>query len=291
MPGSHVRIPATSANLGPGFDSLGLALDLWNETSVALQGSRILVEVEGEGAGELPANEKNLVAWAFLTRYVADGLAPPEGVHIQCRNRIPLGSGLGSSAAAVAAGLLAANQLLKNAFSIQQLLQLGAQLEGHPDNIAAALLGGLTIATYTGLDVVARKVDIPEWQVIVALPEVKLSTQQARDALPEKVYLADTAQHIGRAALVVEALRSGDLVLLRDVMLDDLHQPHRLPLIPGASQAIAAAFDLGAAACLSGAGPSVIVFHQGNQEPLEAEMHAAFSDTRARVFHLKTINT
>ena len=147
VPGAscRVRVPATTANLGPGFDCLGLALNLWNESRFALDGDGVVVTVEGEGAAGLPRDESNLVAQAFLRLCEEAGVAAPAGLRIHCLNRVPMSSGLGSSSTAIVAGLLGANTLLGRPFERARILELAADVEGHADNVVAALLGGLTI--------------------------------------------------------------------------------------------------------------------------------------------------
>lgn len=291
----EVRVPATSANLGPGFDTLGLALDLWNQTSFALTGESIRVTVQGEGEGQFPLDDTNLIAQSALRLYTIVGAEPPAGLEIVSRNRIPPGSGLGSSAAAVLTGLLGANTLLGDPLDQTELLALGTEIEGHPDNLAPALLGGLTLTSAGDQEILTRRVELPEWQVVVVLPEISLSTAEARRALPEQVPLGDAVFNLGRSALVVEALRTGDLTLLNAAMHDRLHQPYRLLLLPGAAQAIESAQKLGAAAALSGAGPSVIAFSQEDSavSRLLEDIQQAFSQAgvKSRGFHLKTINS
>lgn len=264
-----VRVPATTANLGPGFDCLGMALDLWNRTHFSLEGNEIRVIVEGEGRDHLPQNHENLIAQAALRLYAAAGAQPPDGLLIRAENHIPLGSGLGSSSAAVLAGLLGANALLGEPLDRQQILELAAEIEGHPDNAAPALFGGLVVSARIAAEdsanqpgqVLAHLVETPPWPVVVALPAFELSTRAARAALPETVPLSSAVYNLSRVTLVVEALRLGDAQLLDVAMQDCLHQPARLKLIPGAAQALLAARQAGAcAAALSGAGPSVIAF-------------------------------
>lgn len=279
-----VRIPATTANLGPGFDCLGLALNLENQVSMSAGHRRLRVEVQGEGAGELPQDESNLVVQAAYRAFAAAGHNNLPGLHIRCKNRIPTGSGLGSSAAAVLAGLLGANALMGSPLTTLELLRLGTDLEGHPDNIAAALFGGLVLVAMphaqhdpAGEPVLVRRVSIPPPDVAVAVPKLHLSTREARAALPERVPFADAVYNLGRTLMVVEALRSGDLPLLEGVMKDRLHQPYRLPLIPGAAEVMQAARQAGAyAAALSGAGPGVVAFCRGGAAAVAEAMAQAF---------------
>lgn len=291
----NVHVPATTANLGPGFDTLGLALDLWNQTTFSLSGKGFEVDVQGEGQGEFPLDETNLVVQSFLRVYKILGEAAPAGLKIASRNQIPPGSGLGSSAAATLSGILAANALLGNPLNQDQIIAAGTEIEGHPDNLAPALLGGFTLTTTEGDSILTRQVEVPAWQAAVVLPEVKLPTAEARRALPAQVSLADAVFNLGRSPLVVEAFRTGDLELLKAAMQDRLHQPYRLPLLPGAAEAIQAAQEAGGAAAISGAGPSVAAFSLDDPQPeaLVQAMQQAFSQVgiASRGFLLKVTSS
>lgn len=284
-----VRAPATTANLGPGFDALGLALDLWNETSFTVEGEGVRLEIEGEGNGQLLDNEENLILRAMRRVYEVCRHPFPAGLRIRAQNRIPWNSGLGSSAAAIVSGLLAANALLDQPLSTGELLRLATQLEGHPDNVAPALLGGLTVALKDADEVIARLLPWHPFHITVIVPQFSLPTRTARKVLPPHVSLSQTSQHIARAILVTRAFAEGDLDLLRQVMYDELHQPHRLPLIPGAAEALRAAERLGAAVALSGAGPSLIAFSLTNMPDLAKEMQEAFrhAGLTSRCYHLQ----
>lgn len=297
-----IRVPATSANLGPGFDSLGLALDLWNETVMTLA-IEYSVQITGEGREKLSAGENNLILRSAqkLAERIGKRLPP---FHVDCINRIPLSSGLGSSAAAKLTGLLGANVLLGKPLSKDEILQLATELEGHPDNVAAAMLGGLVVSTVERGNVLAHKVNVEGnhtplgnleslFRVTVVLPDFHIPTRQARAALPELVSLKDAVHNISRAVLVVEAFRTGDLNLLGKAMTDTLHQPHRLGLIPGAQAAIAAAKHAGASAvALSGAGPSLIAFSADRDQAVGEAMAYAFEQAglQARIFELRMSN-
>jgi homoserine kinase len=290
-----IRVPATSANLGPGFDSLGLALDLWNETIVTLA-IEYTVQVNGEGAEKLSLGENNLIIRSAqkLADCVGKHLPP---FHVDCVNHIPLSSGLGSSAAAKLTGLLAANSLLGRPLSHDEILNLATEMEGHPDNVAPALLGGLVVSTMENGSVVAHKIvgveKAPSLFITVVFPEFHLPTRESRTALPQQVPLKDAVHNISRTVLVAEAFRSGDVELLGKAMTDTLHQPHRLPLIPGAQAAMDAAKGAGASAvALSGAGPSVIAFSSKQDSAIGEAMKHAFAERglQARIFPLKISN-
>ena len=257
----RVRVPATTANIGPGFDCLGLALDLWNEVRFSLEGDRVEVTVEGPDPAGLPRDENNLVARAFLRLCEEAGKAPPAGLRIHCDIRVPMSSGLGSSSTAIVAGLLGANALMGRPFDRDRILELAADIEGHPDNVAAALLGGLTIVVQKDDRLLTKKILVPEVHVALAVPDLPFSTRAARAELPTEVSMADAVFNLQRTPLVVEALRSGDYELLSQVMDDRLHQASRLKRIPGGRIAWLAAQNAGAAAvAVSGSGPSLIAF-------------------------------
>jgi homoserine kinase len=286
----QVRVPATSANLGPGFDCLGLALDLWNEAEFTLQDEGLHLRCDGEGQN-IPTDERNMVIQGM--RFFCDtrGLPFPRGLSVVCRNRIPVSSGLGSSAAAALLGLLGAAALMGSPLDTGEALTLAARMEGHADNAAAALLGGLVIVASGKGGWLTRQISIPPRQVAVVLPEVNLTTHAARAALPEDIALKDVTYNLGRAMLVVEALRSGDLGLLSQAMDDRLHLPYRLPLIPGGQRALEAAYQATArAVTISGAGPSLIAFTAGDPTPAAQAMAAAFRNegVPSRTFLLQT---
>lgn len=257
----RVRVPATTANLGPGFDCLGMALDLWNEVRFSLEGEGVVVSVEGLGADKLPRDGSNLVARAFLRLCEEAGRPAPAGLRIHCDIRVPTSSGLGSSSTAIAAGLLGANALLGTPFDRDRVLELAAAMEGHPDNVAAAIFGGLTIVVQKRDRLLTKKILVPEVHVALAVPDLPFSTDAARAELPTEVTMADAVFNLQRTPLVVEALRTADLELLSQVMDDRLHQASRLKLIPGGRTAWVAAQNAGAAAvAISGSGPSLIAF-------------------------------
>ncbi len=288
-----VYTSATTANLGPGFDCLGLALDLWNKTAFTLEGQGIRVKVHGEGSGLVATDERNLVARAAMRLYQSMGTPLPAGLCICCENRIPISSGLGSSAAGIITGLVGANALLGNPAPAEELLRIATAMEGHPDNAAAALMGGLTLVTTTNEGVLASRLPVAPLTVAIAVPAIHLSTQAARAALPREVPMSDAVFNIGRTAFVIEALRSGDLALLGRVMDDRLHQPYRLKMIPGGEEAFNAARQSGATAvALSGAGPSIIAYIalENDAESVAHAMVSAFAhanvQARSLVLHI-----
>jgi homoserine kinase len=286
-----IRVPASTANLGPAFDCLALALDLWNETRVELTGDGLVLEISGEGADTLPHDENNRIVQAMARIYSEVGEKFPAGLHINCTQRIPPGSGMGSSAVATATGLLAANWLLGQPQKFAYLLQLGAELEGHADNLAASLFGGLVLVKQEASGPVVQKLDCPPLNAVVVRPEIKLSTKESRNVLPKQVALSDAVFNIGHSIQAVEALRNGDIEALAAAFQDRLHQPYRLPLIPGAAEAIAAAQHAGAAAALSGAGPSLIAFvEEGREKSIAEALRAPFAEkgVKTQIYVLKS---
>ena len=288
-----IKIPATTANLGPGFDVLGLALDLWNEIEFEMKDQPSRVEVVGEGSDILPSTEYNLILRSVKQVYDHFDQDWPRNLVLKCKNDIPVFSGLGSSAAAVLAGVLIANALLEKPFRDDEILEFSSKIEGHPDNIAPAMLGGLTISLYEQRKLIVHKHNIPNWQIVVILPDVRLSTNEARKALPTQINYFDTVYNLGRLSLVVDALRDGELEKLVLGMKDRIHEKYRLALIPGAENAINAARDLGAAAALSGAGPSIIAFTKADQDIIHHTMKNKFAKEgiNSRSFILNTTNS
>jgi homoserine kinase len=283
----RVQIPATTANLGAGFDCMGMALDLWNTFELRQTGSGepIRVKSHGEGADILPQDETNLIA-QILREKLGE---IPTGLEITCHNEVPCASGLGSSSTATLAGLVFAKALSLGDLDggtvagalmdrLPEVLGEAVEVEGHGDNVAPAVLGGLQIVYTSGREFMTRTVAIPPIRVVVCVPDFLYLTSQARAALPKSVTHKDAVFNIGRAMLTIEALRTGDEALLADAMQDRLHENYRLPDIPGAIPALAAARKLGAtAAALSGAGPGVIAFAKVNHEAIGQGMVEAFA--------------
>ncbi len=276
MPMLKIRVPATSANLGPGFDCLGLALNLWNEISFE-KSDQLIYRADGEGAEKLNKGNRNLLTKAYACLHDACG-KPMRGVNIVAKNEIPMSSGLGSSAAAIVAGLFAANETLGKPLDRDALLRLAVEMEGHPDNVAAALLGGLVVSTMRQDGAIARRYDVPALTIVIVTPKLEWLTKTARAALPKSFSRADAVFNIGRAVLVADALRGGDLDLLQKTMEDRIHQPYRLRHISGGMAAYKRAKQFGAAA-LSGAGPSIILFTQPRlAEQAKADIQSAFEE-------------
>jgi homoserine kinase len=261
-----IRVPASSANLGPGFDSLGLALRIYDVVSLTVTDGGLDVQVEGEGAADVPRTEAHLVVRAVRAAFDLAGVAQP-GLRLVCRNEIPHGKGLGSSAAAVAAGVAAARAVLTDPSELDDddLLALANEFEGHPDNAAAALFGGATVAwtEASGTPRAARIELHPELTAVVCVPATELPTAHARMMLPPQVAHGDAAYNAGRAALLTLALsRRPDLLL--PATDDRLHQAQRGPAMPGTERLLRAVRARGEAAVVSGAGPGVLVLGTGS---------------------------
>lgn len=253
----QVQTPATSANLGPGFDTLGLALTLYDDLSARVTGDSFSVSVTGEGAGELPTDESHLVVRAMLATFDELG-GRPAGVAVECVNRIPQARGLGSSSAAIVGGVQLARGLVREQISDEAALDIAARLEGHPDNVAPCLLGGFTIAWTEAAGSRAVRLDVADGvRPTLFVPEERGLTATARAALPSTVPHADAAFNTGRAALLVHAL-TADPQLLFTATEDRLHQGYRAEAMPGTASLVAALRSVGVAAVVSGAGPTVL---------------------------------
>jgi len=281
-----VRIPATSANLGPGFDCMGLALDLWNTFELYRgEGSGISVASHGEGQDVLPSDASHLVAHTMLEELNlhAPFDARSQAYHIVCHNHVPCASGLGSSSTAVLAGLLFAHALLDSSIlrtsaGLAQVLRRAFEIEGHGDNVAPALLGGLVVVASHNGEVIAHKIEPPPLRLVACVPRFHFMTAHARSVLPLRYARSDAVFNIGRAILVAEALRTANAQLLAKAMDDRLHEPYRLPAIPGAIEAKRAALAHGAyAVSLSGAGPGILAFADENHEAIGQAMQSAFA--------------
>ncbi|MQA06487.1 MAG: homoserine kinase [Streptosporangiales bacterium] len=255
----RVRVPATSANLGPGFDAAGLALARYDQVELRCTDAGVQVEVAGAGAGEVPTDERHLVLRAAYAAF--DELGDrPSGVALTCTNTVPHGRGLGSSAAAIVAGVVAARALAGCAEPAgADALTLAARLEGHPDNVAACLLGGFTVAwSEEGQARAVRLQPVPELVALAVVPDHEQATEQARKLLPDVVPHAAAAGNAARAALLTPAL-TADPELLLAATEDQLHQSYRRPAMPASLKLLTRLRAAGQAAVLSGAGPTVLV--------------------------------
>jgi homoserine kinase len=265
-----VRVPATSANVGPGFDAFGLALDLCNEVVVHM-GAHVSVTWEGEGADELPTDGSDLVSRTIAS--VAERMqleVPPVALH--GRNRIPLGRGLGSSSAAIVAGIAIASRVLDlgivDGSDPYPVFALAAEFEGHPDNVASATYGGFTVALPDGT--VRRFEPHPSLRPVVLVPPFSLPTEQARAALAPEVRRVDAVFNVAHAALVVDAI-TRDPSLLLVALRDRLHQQARLELVPPAADVFDDIERMHIPVCVSGAGPTLLAFERDDLDPISPD--------------------
>ncbi|GGG74184.1 homoserine kinase [Paenibacillus radicis (ex Gao et al. 2016)] len=276
-----VKVPASTANLGPGFDTLGMALSLyaWIEMSPAKETT---FRLHGEQMQGLPTDKTNLLYKVAQLVFKEAGVQMPE-LHIEMYSEIPLTRGLGSSASAIVGSLVAANALIGSPLSEDKLFQIATSLEGHPDNVGASLFGGIVVSAWDGEQAdYVRLAPHPKLETLVAIPAFQLSTEKARHALPSQVSMADAVFNVGRSSLLVAALASGELGLIRHAMRDRLHQPYRAALIPGMTAILECAADNGAlGAALSGAGPTLIAFVEADS-PRKAELERFLVETLQR---------
>jgi len=274
----RVTVPASTTNLGPGFDVLGMALKLYNTVEMAVSPSGLRIEIEGEGADTLPRDESNLVYRTAKLVFDRVGKKPPPMV-IRLINRIPLARGLGSSGTAIVGGLMTANVISGADLTRDEILDMGAAIDGHPDNVAASIFGGIVIASPTEHGVTCMKLLPPKpVDVVIVVPDFHLLTSDARAVLPASVDLQAAVFNIGRASLLVSALATGDFRFLGIATDDRLHQPHREKLIPGMKDVFRAArsADENVAVALSGAGPSIVAFCTDNSARVGESMRRAF---------------
>lgn len=272
-----VIVPATSANLGPGFDTLGLALDLFLEVEVEQSSENISVWYYKDGTPVSADPKKNLIVKAMQKVFKHAGINHP-AFSLKVKNNIPMSRGLGSSAAAIVAGIYAANHLIDDRFPKDMLLKWAVEMEGHADNIVPAIEGGLTTAMIYKNEVYYQRVSIPsDFKAVVAVPDFTLPTKKSRSVLPEKVALQDTVYNLQRACYLLASLHNGDFRHINLAMDDMIYQPLRKQFIPGFDDVIKAAYDNGAlGVAMSGAGPSIIAFAVSNSLVIGQAMCSAF---------------
>jgi homoserine kinase len=253
-----VAVPCTSANLGPGFDGFGVALDLENRVEFS-SANRLNITVSGPGAHRVSREANNLVYRSF-THFHQNQRLPVPSVKLHIEIAVPLSRGLGSSATAIVAGLVGANEMAGKPLTDHKLLELATELEGHPDNVAPALLGGCQLALVTRKGVLSIPLAWhPSIHCVLVVPAFELSTRKARAVLPKKIPRADGIFNSLHTALLVKALESGNPLWLQEALQDRLHQPYRMSLIPGFESLQQTALELGAyGMVLSGAGPTVL---------------------------------
>jgi len=293
-----VDVPATTANLGPGFDCLGAALDLNNRFAMRRiegGGERFELIIEGTEGSHLRGGPENLVYRAAQRVWKAAGLEPV-AIEARVRLAVPPARGLGSSATAIVAGLMGANALVGEPLSKEKLLELAIDIEGHPDNVVPSLLGGLCMTAKAASQRwrVVRCEWTPSVKAVVAIPSIRLSTSEARRAMPKAIPVGDAVVNLGALTLLLQGLRTGNGDLISDGMHDRLHEPYRWRLIKGGDQVKQAAMDAGAWGCaISGAGPSVLALCEEDKGPAVSRAmvkawEAAGVASRAPVLNLQT---
>ena len=264
-----VTIPASTANLGPGFDALGMAFQLYSVVEMAISDATT-IELVGKELQGTPTDKSNLLYQVAAGLFQEAGLSVPE-LFIRAASDAPLTRGLGSSAAAIVGALVAANQLAGEPFTRDQLFAKASQMEGHPDNVGASMFGGIVVATMPdqeGAAVPYVKLPVPQGlQTLVVIPEFPLSTEKARKVLPQVYSKQDVVYNVGHSSLLVAALAQGRLDLMGQAMADRLHQPYRAELVPGLKEILDNATEHGAVgAALSGAGPTILCFFASGEE-------------------------
>ncbi len=269
-----IRLPASTANLGPGYDVLGLALGMYNHVRVGPSNAEDHhIRVRGSGCEELPPDASNLffTSATTLADRLGRTLAP---IQADMEINVPLARGLGSSSTAIVGGVLAANRLLGDKLSRAELLDIATEIEGHPDNVSPCLYGGFTVSTVSdGHVTCVRAEPTKELKTVVVVPDFQLKTREARAALPNEVSHSDAVFNVGRACVVTAAILKGDLDALAAAMDDRLHQPYRTPLIPHYGRVIAAALKSGAlGVVLSGAGPALFAIARQDAEGIGEAM-------------------
>ncbi|ADE56709.1 MULTISPECIES: homoserine kinase [Aminobacterium] len=289
----RVKVPASSANLGSGFDTLGLGLSLYNffDVRAFLKKGSYVLEIIGEGSGEL-GRENNALIQSYEFACNKWGIDPP-GLDLCSLNAIPMARGLGSSSTAIVAGVAIANTLRENSLQKDELLSLMVELEGHPDNVVPCCMGGMVVSGVDGGIIRFVKMPpLPEDMVaVVAVPEVRVSTQSAREALPTKVFLKDAVYNISRAALLAASWSTGNWSNLPWAMGDRLHQPFRARLFPGGEEILRELSNAPncSGVAISGSGPSMIAFARGLAGDIAKLMCSIFSrhGIRSRFFVLR----
>ncbi len=272
-----VSVPAVSTNVGPGYDVLGLALNLRNVIEMSLRtDDQLTVEVRGEGKGTLPENYFNPVMQGAIKLFQRLEQAPA-GLAVRCTNAIPVDVGLSARATLVVGGLVGANNLVGSPFTHEHLIDMAAEITGQPESVVTAMRGGLGICSRGSTGLIYRAIEITPQRVVVVLPTLPDYAHRLRDDLPAAVTLTDAVHNIGHTALLIEALRSGDNRLLRHALADRLHEPFRREHIPAYEAVIHAAQDAGAiGTTLCGAGPALLAFATFNHQMIETALHDAF---------------
>lgn len=288
MKSVKIKVPATTANCGPGFDSIGIACTFYNELKVTqLDTDRIELEVTGEGQGTIPATRDNIVIRAMDKVFTRVGYKC-SGVRLKMHNRIPLARGLGSSAAAIVGGLFAANELSGGNLTRHDLFEMATEMEGHPDNVAPAIFGGITVSMMENEKPSYLRFMPPKpIYLIVAIPRFRLATKKARSVLPKQIPHEDAVFNLSRTAMLITALAHGKYNFLPQALEDKLHQPYREPLIKGMTDVVALAKEAGAYGCvISGAGPSLIAFADRHPDLIGQAMVDGFKQNEVNARYL-----
>lgn len=275
---ARIKVPASTTNLGPGFDVLGMALNLYNTFEIS-ESDKLEIDIEGQGTESLSKDESNLVYQSAKALYDYLGEKCPL-FKIRIINDIPLARGLGSSGTAIIGGLMGANALCGNPLNIQQIINIATSIDGHPDNVSASILGGVVIASSTDDGVVYMRVIPPKpLKIVAVVPDFYLMTSDARRILPRTLDLSTAVFNLGRCSLLVGALMTGDYRLMSLVMDDKLHQPYRATLIPGIYDVFdsAKSVDENVAVAISGAGSTIVAFcPEENSFAVGQNMYKAF---------------
>ena len=269
-----VKVPATSANMGAGFDCLGVALGLYNYVEAEETDNGLVIDIKDSTADYLPGNERNLVYRSMKTLFDEVGYTA-KGLHLVQKNDIPVTRGLGSSSAGIVGGLLAANEISKADLSRDEILAISARIEGHPDNVAPAIMGGMTVNVTDFGKIKYVRTDVPEDLMFAAfVPEFTLSTKKARGVLPKTVSVRDAVFNMGRSALLMSSIMTGKYENIRAATADKLHQRYRKKFIPNIDDVFKAAYRADALGVyLSGAGPAVVAIIKADNENFVKKMN------------------
>lgn len=275
------RIPASTTNLGPGFDVLGLALQLYSTVELEEIDNDIEIEIHGIDADKISHDTDNIAYQAANLVFDRCGYGP-KGLRLVLTNGVPAIRGLGGSGTAIIGGLLTANAICDEPFSPSELLDFATELDGHPDNVAASMLGGFVVCVKHGNHVHPIKLDCrSDLRVVMAVPDFPLSTKQARSVLPQTVRFADAIYNMSRSSLLVAAIATGKLEMLSLAMNDRLHQPYRTSLIPGFNEVAESAMKAGAlSVALSGAGPSIAAYCTRSTRQVATQMNQVFGQNQ-----------
>lgn len=291
-----VKVPATTANLGPGFDCLGMALPIYNTVTIeetVLPGTGIEINVLSDDASadelsleHIPMDENSIIYKAVELLYNSIGQTPSE-LKITIHSQIPIARGLGSSASVIVGGLLAANELLGRPADEVALLSIATEVEGHPDNVTPAIVGGLVLASQEeDGSIVYRKLDWPDdWQITVCVPDYELSTDIARSVLPQQVPMSDAVYNAKRLAMLIEAVNTKDAELMKTALHDKLHQPYRMKLVPGLEKIMEnLKHEDNVLGCvLSGAGPSILIIsHKNGLDKIHSIVKETWADLNVK---------